>query len=589
MKAKVSLILIFMLLMGLSIPAAAVDNAAEGLTFVAEDKYCQTNALDEIPSTFEANIYIPADFPGSERPGTIIGNYAGVAGCVNLEIHQNGRFRYYAIDSENHIFDYVFTQTDLRTGQWTHIALTRDIEHDILALYINGELAQTVKTTELESSLNDSSLVVGGDRRTGNSVYFKGNIRSIAMYSDIRTVDEIRADMVEFGKDDLVAGYDFSRPSDGTYNDLSANDNDLKLNRTWVTEAPVIDDYDYAIAFIPDTQVVTYYYPDYLPGIYDWIVENAAEKKIQFVVGLGDITERSTDDEFIRAKEQISKMNGVVRYSLVRGNHDTYKKFCQYFPYAEMENMGGCYDYMPTNTWQEIRMGNLDYLFLSLDYGPTDDVLEWASDVIASHPNHNVIISTHCYLFRDGTTLDANDVCAPSTSGEQYNDGDEMWDKLVKKHENIVMVVCGHDPSDQIVVAQDPGDHGNIVTQMLIDAQGVDLSQKGVGMVAIAYFSNEGRTVQMEYYSTVKNMWFLSENQFTMEINTIPSAKLPEEDPAPPVDPVPPPHPNIPVNKEDSGSKWLVANIVVASAIVVVLASTVIIITTTVKRHKKEV
>ena len=269
MKTKFTLILIFSLLLGLCVPATAVDSTAEGLTFVAKDKYCQEEALDEIPSTFEAVIYIPADFPANERPGTIIGNYAGIAGCVNLEVHQNGRFRYYAIDSENHIFDYVFTQTDLRTGQWTHIALTRDIEHDILALYINGELAQTVKTTELESSLNDSSLVVGGDRRTGNSVFFRGKIQNIAMYSDIRTADEIRADMTQFGKDDLVAGYDFSSPSDGTYNDLSANDNDLKLNRTWVTEAPVINDYDYAIAFVPDTQVVTYYYPDYLPGIYD--------------------------------------------------------------------------------------------------------------------------------------------------------------------------------------------------------------------------------------------------------------------------------------------------------------------------------
>ena len=578
MKRKLTIILVIALLCSLTISASATT-PPHNLTFVAADKYCMEKPLSEIPSTFEATIYIPEDFPANERPGTIIGNYAGIAGCVNLEVHQNGRFRYYAIDSENHIFDYVFTQTDLRTGQWTHIALTRDIEHDILALYINGELAQTVKTTELESSLNDSSLVVGGDRRTGNSVFFRGKIQNIAMYSDIRTADEIRADMTQFGKDDLVAGYDFSSPSDGTYNDLSANDNDLKLNRTWVTEAPVINDYDYAIAFVPDTQVVTYYYPDYLPGIYDWIVENAEEKKIQFVVGLGDITERSTDDEFIRAKEQISKMNGVVRYSLVRGNHDTYKKFCQYFPYAEMENMGGCYDYMPTNTWQEIRMGNLDYLFLSLDYGATDDVLEWADGVIAAHPNHNVIISTHCYLFRDGTTLDENDVCAPSTSGEQYNDGDEMWDKLVKKHENIVMVVCGHDPCDQIIVTQDQGEKGNTVTQMLIDAQSVDLAQKGVGMVAIAYFSNGGKTVQMEYYSTVKQQWFLDENQFTMEIDVV----------APEVPPIDSPCIMPSDDEADSNDDWTLINIIVLMDILVVVSGGAIITIIIMKKRKKEV
>ena len=581
MKAKLSLILIFALLLGLCIPAAAVDHDAEGLTFVAEDKYCQEIALDEIPSTFEATIYIPEDFPASERPGTIVGNYAGITGCVNLEVHQNGKFRYYAIDSENHIFDYVFEQTDLRTGQWTHIALVRDLESHTLTLYINGEIAQTKITTEIESYLNSSSLVVGGDRRTGNGVYFKGKILNLAMYSDIRTQDEIQADMTAIDTDDLIAGYDFSTAAD-QYADISANANTLKLNRTWVTKAPVINDYDYAIAFVPDTQVITYYYPDYLPGIYDWIAENAEAKKIKFVVGLGDITERSTDDEFIYAKEQISKMDGVVRYSLVRGNHDTYKQFCKYFPYAEMKDMGGSYDYMPTNTWQEIRLGELDYLFMSLDYGADDDALEWAGSVIEAHPNHNVIISTHCYLFRDGTTLDENDVCAPSTSGDQYNDGDDMWEELVKKYENIVMVVCGHDPSDQIVVTQDEGDHGNIVTQMLIDAQSVDLAQKGVGMIAIAYFSNGGKTVQMEYYSTVKDQWFLDENQFTMEVNVIPAVNQPE-------DPAPAPAPDTqPVeNNADSGSKWLVANIVVAISIAVVLGATVTMILVSLKKKKK--
>ncbi len=579
MKKSFALFLVLILLCAVCLPVLAITPPAS-LSFSAEDKYCMEKPLDEIPSTFEATIYVPADFPANERPGTIIGNYAGIAGCVNLEVHQNGRFRYYAIDGENHIFDYVFTETDLRTG-WSHIALTRDIENHKLELYINGELAQTVTTTELESGLNNSSLVVGGDRRTGNGVYFKGKIQNIAMYSDKRTPDEIRADMSEYGKDDLIAAYDFSGPAEDTYNDLSANSNTLRLYRTWVSTAPVINEYDYAIAFVPDTQVITYYYPDYLPGIYDWIVENAEEKNIQFVVGLGDITERSTDEEFAFAKEQISKMNGVVRYSLVRGNHDTYKKFCQYFPYAEMENMGGSYDYMPVNTWQEIHLGDLDYLFMSLDYGATDDVLAWASDVIAAHPNHNVIISTHCYLFRDGTTLDENDVCAPSTSGEQYNDGDEMWDKLVKNHENIVMVVCGHDPCDEIVVTQTEGVNGNTVTQMLIDAQSVDLSQKGVGMVAIAYFSNGGKTVQMEYYSTVRQQWFLSQNQFTMEVDVVPAAVQPE--PEQPSDDT-----TVPADEPESSINWDLINIIVIVDIVVVIAGAVAIIII-IKKRKKEV
>ena len=585
MKRKLSLVLILTLVLALALPVAAQNDTAldAGLSFVAEDKYCMTNSLNEIPSTFEATIYIPEDFAASDRPGTIVGNYAGLAGCVNLEIHQNGRFRYYAIDSQNHIFDYVFDQTDLRTGQWTHIALVRDLKAGLLTLYINGEVAQTKVTTEIESYLNTTTLVVGGDCRAGNSVYFKGRILNLAMYGDMRTTDEIRSDMTACGKDDLLVSYDFSANTGASqpdqFADQSANANQLKMIRTWSNTAPSIGDYDYAIAIIPDTQVVTYYYPDQLPGIYDWIVENAAAKKIQFVMGLGDITERSTDAEWLLAKENITKMNGVVRYSLVRGNHDTYNTFCKYFPYAEMENMGGSFDYMPTNTWQEIRMGGLDYMIFALDYGADDDVLAWAGEVIAAHPNHNVIITTHSYLFRDGTTLDEEDVCAPSKSGGT-NNGDHMWDKLISQYENIVMVVCGHDPSDEIVVTQTQGVHGNTVTQMLIDAQSVDLSQQGVGMVAIAYFSNGGKTVQMEYYSTVKDQWFLDENQFTMTVDVVAPAAQGQDTPA--VDN------NLPIiNNDGPQPDWPVINTAVIIGIVVVAAGVITVVI--VKKKKKEV
>ena len=83
------------------------------------------------------------------------------------------------------------------------------------------------------------------------------------------------------------------------------------------------------------------------------------------------------------------------------------------------------------------------------------------SEIIENHPNHQVIITTHAYLYRDGTTLDSGDVCPPSISGGT-NNGDAIWDKLIKKHENIVLVLSGHDPCDSIILAQDKGENGNI-------------------------------------------------------------------------------------------------------------------------------
>jgi hypothetical protein len=94
-----------------------------------------------------------------------------------------------------------------------------------------------------------------------------------------------------------------------------------------------------------------------------------------------------------------------------------------------------------------------------------------------------------------------------------------MWDKLIKKHENIVLVLSGHDPCDNVVYAQDKGVNGNLVTQMLVDPQGVDKAQGGVGMVTMLYFSADGKTMQVETYSTDKKAFFLEENQFTLTLD----------------------------------------------------------------------
>jgi hypothetical protein len=92
------------------------------------------------------------------------------------------------------------------------------------------------------------------------------------------------------------------------------------------------------------------------------------------------------------------------------------------------------------------------------------------------------------------------------------------------------LVISGHDPSDQIVVAQDEGENGNIVTQMLVDPQGADANLGGLGMVAMLYFSEDGRDVTVEYYSTIKNKYYMGVNQFTMTLDLI-GEEAPEQPP----------------------------------------------------------
>ena len=93
-----------------------------------------------------------------------------------------------------------------------------------------------------------------------------------------------------------------------------------------------------------------------------------------------------------------------------------------------------------------------------------------------------------------------------------------MWDKLVSKYENIVLVLSGHDPCDNVIATQTAGVNGNVVTQMLIDPQGVDSSLGATGMVAMLYFSNDGRTLTVEQYSTVRDEYYMNTSQFALEL-----------------------------------------------------------------------
>lgn len=499
-------------------PKVEEDTEKGGIAFTA-DPYKLTKVINVPIKTFEATVYFPKSFISSERGGVIIGNYNSNVDCVNFEIYSDGSPRLY-IHKSGTTYNFVFEKANVYTGEWVHIAIVRETSSQT-SCYINGELVQSI-TKSAPDIVTPEVHVLGGDQRSGNEQYFKGRIKNVAIYDDARTADEIKSDMTAPGKDGLIASYELDGlTSPDSIADKSGGGYDAKLKKSYFTEKAPLADYAYSFAVLGDTQILAESYPDKYTALYDWVLGNVESKKIKFVLGLGDITNSSTVAEWQLAKQNITRMNGVVPYSLVRGNHDTEASMMKFFPISEYKDkLGGFYNSKNIfNSWQELTVGEIKYLIFTLDYGATDAVLKWAEEIIVAHPEHNVIITTHAYLFRDGTTLDSGDVVPPSKKGAQYNDGDEMWDKLIKKHENIVLVLSGHDPCDYVVAAQDKGVNGNVVTQILVDPQGVDKAQGGVGLVTMLYFSADGKTVQVETYSTDKKAFFLEENQFTLTLD----------------------------------------------------------------------
>lgn len=493
-----------------------------------------------LPSTYEATVYFPA--LQHDRGGVIIGTYSeNKTPLFNFEVYENGVPRIYvnANDSAVTNYDIKFDKVDLFNGKLTHVAITVDHAAGVWSCYVDGALKQTVKAPAPKPFLITNKIRLGGDHREGNVQYFKGIIHDVALYRDVRTAEEIASDATAatFNKDDLICAYDLSASPITTppTNVICAADSgiDFKFYSNWIRDLPEPENYAYSFALIGDIQSLTFYYPEKLPVLFDWIRDNAESKKIKFAVGLGDITHRNQATEYQLVNRMYDKLKGVVPFSIIRGNHDKaggmYEQFITLTRYRDQ--ITGSFDYTMRNTYKIIEVGEVKYMFMNLDFLLKDDVIAWANDIIAQNKDCRVIVSTHIYMNSSGNYYTLTGNSGIGTKHGCENNGEGLWDKLLSRHENIIMMICGHNPTDNIYHRTKKGVNGNKVVELLVDPQDTDQVYNGTGLVAMLYFSEDGRNVEVQYYSTIKQAFFKKNNQFKLTID-VPESTIPETTPA---------------------------------------------------------
>ena len=219
---------------------AIVDNEKGGMAFTAEP-YKLEKAINTPAYTFEATVYFPKDYLATERGGVIIGNY-GVKPCVNFEIYSNGAPRLYITDKSGTVYNFLFNKINVYNGEWTHVAIVKEGAAKF-SCYINGELKQTL-TQSAPDVVTTEAHILGGDLRSGNELFFRGRLKNVALFSDARTADEIKADMTSVGKDGLICSYEL----DGLENpdkieDKSGNGYNAKLYKSYFTEKAPLENY----------------------------------------------------------------------------------------------------------------------------------------------------------------------------------------------------------------------------------------------------------------------------------------------------------------------------------------------------------
>ena len=304
--------------------------------------------------------------------------------------------------------------------------------------------------------------------------------------------------------------------------------------------APFIEG-SWTIAALPDTQVYCERWPDHFYRQTEWIAKNKAKHDIQFVVHLGDITNRNTPEQWTVAQKAMRTLNGEVPYSLAYGNHDcgpggnattrdTYLN--EYFSLADARKspaLGGLLDETRLdNSFHTFTAHGKKVLVLALEWGPRDASVEWAEKVVAAHADHKVLLTTHAYMYFDDTRYDwtkygKKQTWNPHSYGTAkldggVNDGQQLWDKMIARHDNFFMTLNGHVLQDGLGRQTTATPAGNHVHELLVNYQ--MKKEGGEGFMRLVEFLPDGETVQIRAYSPSLDAYKTDpQNQFTLKLS----------------------------------------------------------------------
>lgn len=259
-------------------------------------------------------------------------------------------------------------------------------------------------------------------------------------------------------------------------------------------------DYDFTLAWESDTQ---YYNADpknykHQQTIHQYVLDQRDNKNIQYLFHTGDIVDNSKiPEQWTRATAAYKMLDDAhMPYGVLAGNHDVahaaedYTEYGQNFGADRFEGnpwYGGSYE-DNRGHYDLFTAGGIDFIVVSLGWGPNDDSIKWMNQVLAQYPERTAILSFHEFIL---------------TTGGLGPIPQQIMDEVVAKNPNVKMVLSGH-YHDSFMRTDKFDDNGDgtaerTVTSMLFDYQA--LPEGGEGYLRLMHFDNASRQMIARTYS----------------------------------------------------------------------------------------
>ncbi|SEG72869.1 hypothetical protein [Bosea lathyri] len=253
----------------------------------------------------------------------------------------------------------------------------------------------------------------------------------------------------------------------------------------------------------------------------NWLAANKESLNIQFVGHVGDVTQNNQASEWAIAEKAMRTLDGKIPYSLLPGNHDQASGgsaadhssvFLDTVFSPEKQaatnpgTFGGVYDQESASSRNNYHTftatDGTKWLILSMEFGPRDDVIRWAGEVIETNLDHRVMIISHSLtswagrhdpaslsLYDEGTGADYG----MRTDPQGANDGETVYRMLSAKYPNVAFTFSGHIFGDGAETNVSYSQYGNPIHETLVNYQnGISREITGNGNEALGTRGGNG-------------------------------------------------------------------------------------------------
>lgn len=247
--------------------------------------------------------------------------------------------------------------------------------------------------------------------------------------------------------------------------------------------------YDFCIPWITDTQYYAESYQNHFLNMNQWIVDNAKDWNMNYVIHTGDIVdEYDMTYQWENASEAMAIFDKAgISYGVLGGNHDVaagankYENYNKYFGedrFKSQPTYGGSYDNNKGH-YDLISQDGQDMIFLYMSWDIGTDELNWMNQVLSQYSDRKAFICLHRYINvkqTDDTYLDYTGVM--------------VQNEVVAKNPNVVAVLNGHY-------------HGSSYETMKFDDDGDGVKERTVYQICTDYqsgFEGGAEYIKMLYF-----------------------------------------------------------------------------------------